>query len=330
MARKRPVKRAKRSSRVNSESRISDVNPRENDGISSIFRDMVPDSLQGTDQFLDIITWNIKWFNLQDESRIRIISGVLSELNADIFIFQEIEHGAMEPVAENLRNVGAGFYKTFYGTTGGDQRVVLMYDTQTVRATINPEELFVDDPTVSGSRKKVFPRRPIHSTITVRNAGEDPFDFHLAGVHLKSQRRDRQGDDGTAQRTEAARFLAEWLTNETEDEDIIVAGDWNARANEPEFRPIRELEEEGSAKFESFNPDNEASHFFKNGRSSRLDYIVVSASAAEASSAPQSKVIEWNALLDERRDIRSVLDEIVDPVSDHLPVVARFYFHDVD
>src|SRR5215510_10156716 len=122
-----------------------EVRPAENDRISTFFRDMVPNALEGTDRFLDIVTWNIKFFNLQDPARITTITRIMAEINADVFVLQEIEDGAMDPIAANLRSIGAGFYKTFYGTMGGDQRVVLMYDTEFVRASANPEELFTDD-----------------------------------------------------------------------------------------------------------------------------------------------------------------------------------------
>ena len=319
--------------RPRSASVLSDEAPAEGDNLSALFKDMVPDSLQGTDKYLDVITWNIKWFNARDETRTRLIASILSELNADVFVFQEIEQGSMEPVAAALRSVGAGHYKTFYGTTGGDQRVTLMYDTRTVRASTNPEELFTDDPRVSGTSKHVFPRRPVHSMLTVRDdtsGSSEPFDFHLVGLHLKSQRPDKRGDDGTAQRREAARFLADWLRDDTQDEDIIVLGDFNAGASQPEFEPFRKLEQKGTAKFGAFNPKGEASHYFKSGKSSRLDYIMISTEAADAAHTKRSKVIRWNALLDKRADLRDTLEQIIDRASDHLPVVGRFYFHDQD
>lgn len=43
-----------------------------NDHISNLLTDLVPDELQGTDRFLDIIAWNIKFFNQRDPQRILI------------------------------------------------------------------------------------------------------------------------------------------------------------------------------------------------------------------------------------------------------------------
>jgi endonuclease/exonuclease/phosphatase family metal-dependent hydrolase len=312
-----------------------------NDNLTDIFRDMLTAEQRGTDKFLDIVTWNIKWFNVKNPDRIARIARIMAEINADIFVLQEIEEGAMEPIAQSLRSVGAGYYKTFYGSNGGDQRVTLMYDQQFARTTTNPANLFEDEKlTLPGTRKLVFPRFPVQAKFSVyatEKTGKqdeklDPFDFELAGIHLKSQRTDRQGDDGTTQRAMAASRLANWMTDEVDDEDVIVAGDWNAAASKQEFKPIRDLEATGKAHFESFNPSGEASHFFKNGRSSRLDYIVISAAAKAAADSKTSSVLTWDAIskAQTKNEKRNALNWIIDEVSDHLPVVARFYFFDTD
>ncbi|MFY9736796.1 MAG: hypothetical protein WAL02_16950, partial [Rhodoplanes sp.] len=110
----------------------------ENDNITRQLRDLVPDEFEGTDRFLDIVTWNIKWFNLADERRVGVIASAMSEINADIFILQEIEPGAMDPVAEMMKRNGAGYYKVAQGATGGDQRVTILYDIEFAKATTAP------------------------------------------------------------------------------------------------------------------------------------------------------------------------------------------------
>jgi len=46
---------------------------------------LVPPRFRGTDKFLDIVSWNIRWFDHQDDRRIKAIEQVLTEINADIF-----------------------------------------------------------------------------------------------------------------------------------------------------------------------------------------------------------------------------------------------------
>src|SRR5262245_37551906 len=85
-----------------------------------------------------------------------IITNIMNELNADMFVLEEIEHGALDPVVESLVGMGAGLYKVAYGTTGGDQRVAFIYDTEWIRANQNIEELFFENRPMIGN-KQVFP-----------------------------------------------------------------------------------------------------------------------------------------------------------------------------
>lgn len=319
--------KGKASKAKTAKAKAAHYEPPSNDNITRALEGYIPDDLEGSDKFLDIVSWNIKWFNLQDERRIGVIADVMSEINADVFILQEIEADAMQPVADLLRRSGAGFYKVAQGTTGGDQRVTILYDIEYVKATDTPMELFDDDPTVliGSSDKKIFPRRPLHAALTVAAGDEDPFDFQLVGVHLKSQRADQNGDDGSTQRREAAKRLAHWMTNEAADDDVIIAGDWNAVSSKPEFKVIRDLEKDGLVKFESFADEHEASHFFKNGKGTRLDYIVVSAGAAAVAADGRSRVVPWSDYL---KQGKAALPALIDRVSDHMPVLSRFYFSD--
>lgn len=300
-----------------------------NDNISRYLKDFVPNNLQGEDRYLDLITWNIKFFNNRDPQRVKVIISIMQELNADIFVLQEIEEGSLDGIAETLIESGAGLYKTAYGTTGGDQRVAFMYDMEWVKASLSVEELFADEnPTVlvERTRKPVFPRLPLHSTF-VAYKEEDPFDFHLVGLHLKSQR-----GGGGEQRSEAAKRLADWIETGTSDEDVIVAGDWNAPPKRPEWAPLRELEVKGEIKFEGFNPADEASYLSVGNRRSRLDLIAVSSSIKAVDIQETSAVVTWNALLEtsEGSQRQQLLKQVIDTISDHLPVLTRFYFTDID
>jgi endonuclease/exonuclease/phosphatase family metal-dependent hydrolase len=300
-----------------------------NDNLSRYLRDFVPDSLQGDDRFLDIITWNIKFFNDRDPKRVDNIKSIMQELNADIFVLQEIEENSLDIVADQLIRSGAGLYKTVYGTTGGDQRVAMFYDMDWVKSSITPNELFAAENLmvpVDGADKAVFPRLPLHSYF-VAHREEQPFDFHLVGVHLKSQR-----GGGSEQRTEAAKRLAQWMTTEVTDADVIIAGDWNAPPDRAEWQSFQALENQQKVKFLGLNKaddETEASHLSLSGRRSRLDLIVVSEAADSALESSEAKVISWNALL-ENRNAPSITKEIIDKISDHLPVLTRFYFEQLD
>ena len=143
----------------------------------------------------------------------------------------------------------------------------------------------------------------------------------MVGLHLKSQR-----GGGEEQREAEAERLIRWVNNETEDEDAILAGDWNALPTQPEFTSVRRSERKGKLRFVSFNKGNEASHFFKNGKGSRLDLVAVSDAAEDASAEKAAKVIRWRQELMTKAN----LPDTIDRISDHLPVISRFFFTDVD
>lgn len=303
----------------------------DNDHISILLGDIVPEEYRRNGKFVDIITWNIRYFNVRDPERVALIGRIMGQLNADIFVLEEIEDLAMEPVVEYLTQSGAGLYKFRNGTTGGDQRVVFVYDTEWIKAKEDIVELFADRNELPGNSKaKIFPRLPLFGNfvaqippdMTPRN-GLPAFDFNLLGVHLKSQR-----GGGQEQRTLAAERLADWTTNETSDEDVLIAGDWNAPANRPEWAPIRALERGNKVRFAAFNPEREPSHFMKGGRNSRLDYIMVSEAAAKVAHDRDqgTKVVPWSFLDGSSR----ITNVAIDKISDHRPVLARFYWVDSD
>jgi mRNA deadenylase 3'-5' endonuclease subunit Ccr4 len=135
--------------------------PPDNDHLSRAFEDLVPKEYKGTDRFLDVISWNIRWFNAGNRERVRKVVDVLNALNADIIVLQEIEENSLDLVAEKLRNGGAGDYKVKYGTTGGDQRVSMMYDLDWIRAKDDINELFGKRSVLTADGKDAFPRLPL-------------------------------------------------------------------------------------------------------------------------------------------------------------------------
>lgn len=296
----------------------------DNDSISELFGislpdGLVPDHLQGVKNKLDLVTWNIKYFDLKSADRVRLIGRIMREIAADIFVMQEIDSGAMEPVANFLNDIGAGAYTVAQGTTGGNQRVTILYDQNWVRSTTNPKELFAGEMTSEG--KDAFPRLPLHMRMIVKSPGEiDPFEFELAGVHLKSQRGANRSE---SQREKAAQVIAKWLTSPAlSGEDVIIAGDWNASPEKPEWKAIRELGEK--VRFESWNDGSEGSHLSSNGHSTRLDLIVVSNSASQKGDTQKAEVINWNEVLKKKTTLQKVIDQI----SDHRPVLSRFHFRE--
>lgn len=309
----------------------AEFQPPPNDNLSNAFDrlGLVPPRYRGTDNFLDIVCWNIRFFHDQDPDRVKRIVNVLSELNADIIVLEEIKNLSMDVVAQQLRDIDAGFYQTAYGTTGGDQRVAILYDLDWIRAKDDIRELFGKGQVMVGN-KDAFPRLPLHAYFTGLTEGS-PFDFQLVGLHLKSQR-----GGGLDQRITASEALRDWLISDAPavDADVIMLGDWNEPPDSNTWEAFHKLEQQNLAKFASINNSSEISHLmYKNKQNlgSRLDMAAVSMSASERMGEPPA-VVRW-APLDEflgtdpkANQIKEFLKTIREDVSDHLPVVTRFYF----
>ena len=318
---KKKTKKIKLPTRPKTAARTAPVAP--NDNISAAINEYVPDDLRGTDRYLDIVNWNIRYFNELDPARVRLITKIMGEINADIFVLQEIADGAVNAVASALNDAGAGLYKTAYGSTGGTQRVAFLYDTEWTRTKEDFTELFAGEPnTLPDSNKRIFPRLPFHNVMHAF-ARDGNFDFHLAGVHLKAYMGD--DDPGTQQRTLSAERLVKWSKQEAEDRDIIICGDFNKEPSAPEWDAFREEEDAGRIRFGSWNKEEEGSHWYR-GHRSRIDLVIVSDSVEQVAVQKEAKVIPWKRVFDSS----TLRNELIRRISDHMPVVSRFYFTDLD
>ncbi len=296
-----------------------------NDNLSAILDDLVPGHLDGTDRFLDVATWNIRYFNSRDPERVETITRIMQEINADVYVLQEIEDGSLSEVTHTLVRSGAGLYAAEYGKTGGRNRVGFLIDTEWVRNTTEISELFAGEQSfIPETHKNVFPRLPLYGEFIVRSDGE-AFNVNVVGVHLKSCRTSSR-DDGTEQRRVAAARLSRWLRRETNGEDVVVAGDWNAGLTRPEWSSLTDLEQGWDIYVRGWNPGGELSHVIAR-KSPQMDVIVLTPSGPETPAVDEiegcrTTVLGW------RDDMfsRSVIAEMKLKVSDYLPVVSRMIF----
>ena len=310
----------------------------ENDNVGRGFLGLVPNGLEGNDTYVDIVTWNIWYFHDRDEKRVDTITDVLEGLNADILVLQEVGHGSLDIVAEKLKERGAGCYQVHYGTTGGSQRVAIMFDMDWIRLKDDVRELYKRNEIISPqSGKDAFPRLPLWGYFTALPITQlsQPFDFQLLGLHLKSKR-----GGGADQREMAGNTLAYWLENQAPrvDSDVIMTGDWNNSPDSKDWKALKELESQGHILFEKINDNSDFSYlYYKNRRQigSRIDLTAVSVASSDQI-AEQPDVVLWKPLEDflnenpRRTEIIEYFNILKRGVSDHLPVITRFTFTDND
>jgi endonuclease/exonuclease/phosphatase family metal-dependent hydrolase len=303
---------------------------------ASIDAAIVDKRFRGSDRYLDLVTWNIRWFNSRDPERVANMVTALSALNADVLVLQEIELGSLEEVAARLSEAGVGLYKVAYGTSGGDQRIAMFYDTEWVRAKDDIREIVAKREVVTRAGKDAFPRLPLWGYFTGLpvNTLNESFDFQLVGVHLKSQLGD--GVTDKEQRRKAAVWLARWLEGGAQevDADVLIVGDWNEPPSADTWQPFADLEAEKKVFFRRINDDDAISHLMykrKDDIGSRLDIKVASATAG-AFRRGDPKVVRWTTLTKllagnpSAAQIKQFIREVSRDLSDHMPVVSRFYF----
>ncbi|MBM2816417.1 MAG: Endonuclease/exonuclease/phosphatase [Ignavibacteria bacterium] len=288
------------------------------------------------DDFLDIVQWNLRWFNSMDKDRAKKIEKVLSLLNSDIFVFQEIADGSLDDIAKSLSENGKGSYQVAYGTTGGQQRIAIMWDMEWVRTKDDIIELFGKNTVTTPNGKDVFPRLPLWSYFFCKStiSNRRGFDFQLVGLHLKSQM-DKEGtNEDNLQRTLSAAKLSDWLIKEGNrfDSDIIILGDWNEPPDAEAWESLRNLEKNKNVKFTKINDKTNFSHLYylnRNDVGSLLDLRVVTSPFAKEMNKTGG-TIHWLALEEllsgsaTAGEVKKIINEIKTEITDHLPVLTRF------
>jgi hypothetical protein len=306
-----------------------------NDNISALLGG-IDKKFEDEEDFLDIVQWNLRWFNTMQKTREDKIKQVLSVLNSDIFVFQEIEEKSLENIAKALSDEGLGSYRTAYGTTGGQQRIAIMWDMEWVRTKDDIKELFGKNIITIPSGKDVFPRLPLWSYFYCKStvSNKTGFDFQLVGLHLKSQMDKTGAGEDKLQRTLAASKLSDWLIKEANnfDSDTILLGDWNEPPDADAWASFRKLEKDRSVKFMKINDKTNFSHLYyrnRNDLGSLLDLKVVTSPFAKELNKVGG-TIRWVTLDDllkhnkPAREVEKIINEIKKEITDHMPVLTRF------
>ncbi|PWJ44581.1 endonuclease/exonuclease/phosphatase family protein [Sediminitomix flava] len=280
----------------------------------------VPEELTGSSSYLDVVSWNIRDFTKFDAERIGLVASIIQEIQADIFVFQEVNPVALDPVIELLSKAEIGHYQVEYGDSGENLRLALMYNINKISLLTPTEELFKDENLTTENGIAVFPRLPLKGYFKARLKRKDAINFELVGIHLKSQ---RGKSKGVHQRKMAAERLSEWALNEAKDEDVLIIGDWNASYEKREWDCLKELESKGRLRLGSINYLTENSHLYKKD-GDRLDFAVLTSELGKAL-ASKARVIRWNDL-----DNELSKQQAKQKISDHFPILIRFFWIDSD
>ena len=205
---------------------------------------------------INLATFNIFWYgssavdkNPRTDDDQKRIAQVLTRLDADVFVFQEIlDLGGLETL---LRGIAGHTYELHRSDdawlTSADppskskMKIVSAYDANVLElVAAAPLRNPVVDPEYKGRRD------PYAMHLRVRATGEE---FTLVGVHLKSGLPNAgQGDRDAEIRLRETTFLASWLAGTLDvklepferppTEDVIVMGDCNATESNFSVAPL--------------------------------------------------------------------------------------------
>lgn len=148
--------------------------------------------------------------------------------------------------------------------------------------------------------------------------------------------------DGHVQRLASARVLANWLSLEAAEvgADALILGDWNAPPDDPCWKPFHDLEiaQPEAVRFREINDPSDFTYLWLRNQTtkfvSRIDLAAVSlASDTQPDNALLGRAIRWKPINEaiaragnmKDREVRQVLAQVKETISDHLPVISRFY-----
>ena len=239
---------------------------------------------------IDIGFWNLGRFGNRDSEKLQRMADAISEMNIDIWVFEESLPDVMQELAGRLRDT----YRVDFARESlapdspvGKRTNAVLWNTRTVegKKVKWPEEIDkgfqvrgedIDALRVEGAEGEVFDCYPalFHFVNNSQNSGER-FDFHLVPLSLKAF------DGGDKRRRVGMAILAaaiqKMIKDHNADHDWVIGGDFNASlANEDFSRLISG----GMTPLSAEDEQGGAFSYVKSPRS-LIDYIFLSPNLAE-------------------------------------------------
>jgi endonuclease/exonuclease/phosphatase family metal-dependent hydrolase len=259
---------------------------------------------RGEERTLEITTWNIENFPIENQTTIDLVARIIRDLDIDIFAIQEIgDTTAFRELVRGLEGYGGLYSGDTYGTWY--QKTGLIYKDSVV-AVSQLKQLY-------GDNSYAFPRPPIEVQVDASHNGK-MFDFKLIVMHLKAA----GGSTNIDRRRQACALLKQYMDSQissSAEKDYIVAGDWNDELDDPpsenSFTTFIDADD-----YEFLTSilvgDAESASYPYSGR--LIDHVLISEDALDEYGQGSVETLR----LDD--EISSYLSQ----VSDHRPVMAKF------
>jgi len=182
-----------------------------------------PDLHFGTDETLDIVSWNIEWFPKEGQTTITNVKNIIIALDAEVIAVQELDiKSSFQQLINELED-----YDGYY-LNGDYQSLAYIYKKSNVQI-IDHYEIYSNQP-----YWRPFPRSPLVLEIKHQNKN-----YFIINNHLKccgdGNLNPYDDSDEETRRLNACNLLSDYIRENLNDERVIVVGDLN---DEIQDRPV--------------------------------------------------------------------------------------------
>lgn len=176
----------------------------------------IDDLTYGTNNSLEVISWNIEFFPLNDDVTVNYLSQIIQALDADVIAFQEVED--VDVFIQMINNI-PGYYG-YVASSDGWLKLAYVYKADAIEVN-NVYKIYTGD-----EYSLPFPRQPFVMEFTYNSQ-----DFVIINNHFKAM------GDGTLdlndpndeenRRYAATNLIKEYIDNNFPNERVLVVGDLN-------------------------------------------------------------------------------------------------------
>lgn len=164
----------------------------------------------GTDQSLDIVTFNVETFPINGYTSVIAVANLLKTIDADVYALQEV---ASEAGFNQLLDLMPGYAGIFYLINNSDWNLAYIYKASEISIHSSSTRLLFPD-------SQYFPRPPFEIQI---HSNDLNLDIYLINNHLKCC----GGSENETSRRIAAEMLKEYIEASRPDDPVIILGDLN-------------------------------------------------------------------------------------------------------
>lgn len=183
----------------------------------------LPAGLYAQQEFVTVGSFNLEWLGhankIRSQDHIIRLARYIRALEVDVLCCQEISTtgdatgNSVPDWQDLLDNLGEG-YQSYVGSTGGSQKLAIIWDTSTVEISDPGEVVGIQRTDVPNSTHRTFPRIPFTAYVKAKGGG---IDFRLITIHLYFS-------DNRARYQEAEElkdWLSDYLTG-SNDKDVLL------------------------------------------------------------------------------------------------------------